>query len=88
MEAMITYTAGLSYRVQGVKFRRGQAVKVTSPKLIRYCQSTGGFNVAITKDAPKKTVRKVKRNESGEPVKAADAPAAKPRKRTRKTADA
>jgi homoserine kinase len=89
MEALITYTAGMSYRVQGAKFRRGVPLKVTSAALIRYCQTTAGFTVQITK-RPKKKVRKVVRDEAGEPVKTAPAKSSKASKKktTRRSDDA
>jgi len=86
LEASVVYTDGISSRVGGLRFRRGVPVTVSDPALIEYLQNTGGFNVTITKHAPEKKVRKVRRDEDGEPVKKAPAKkVAAKKKPTKKT---
>lgn len=50
MVAEITYTAGKTYRIKGVKFERGIPKKVASNAVIRRCQQTSGFNVRVLED--------------------------------------
>lgn len=94
LEATVVYTAGISIRVRGMRFKRGALVRVSSPSLIAYLQKTGGFNVTVTKYTAEKQIARVRRTAfsdiaqvsqaASEPAQVATAQVATPVRKTGK----